>query len=108
MEKSNILYVGRNQEILNTVIRLINANASWRAFSAITDAEAQHVFNTNAISVVLPGSGISEESEYGLREFFNKSNPRAIVVQHYGGGSGLLTSELNNALNEYNRKGECF
>ncbi|MDG2431786.1 hypothetical protein [Flavobacterium sp.] len=108
MEKSNILYVGRNEEILNTVIRLINANAGWCAFGANTNAEAQHVFDTNTIAVVLLGSGISEESEYELREFFNKSNPRAIVVQHYGGGSGLLTSELTAALEEYNKKGECL
>ena len=105
MEKSNILYIGRNEEILITVIRLINSNANWFAFGAISDKEAQQIFSTNHIAVVLIGPGISDKEELDLREFFKNSNPKAVIVQHYGGGSGLLTSELNHAFEEYIKTG---
>jgi hypothetical protein len=38
--------------------------------------------------------------------FFSKESPKAVVVQHYG-GSGLLMSEINLALVEYNEKGSA-
>jgi hypothetical protein len=44
------------------------------------------------------GSGIQEESESNLCAFFVEQNPNIIIVQHYGGGSGLLKSEILLAL----------
>ncbi len=108
MKKNTILYIGRNVEILNTVVRLINANKDWLAMGAATDAEAKLIFEANAVEVVLLGAGISSECEVALRAFFTKVNTKAVVVQHYGGGSGLLMSEINLALAEYNKKRECF
>jgi hypothetical protein len=37
--------------------------------------------------------------------FLVKKAPK--LVQHYGGGSGLLMSEINLALVEYNEKGSA-
>jgi Mg2+/Co2+ transporter CorC len=55
----------------------------------------------------LLGPGITNDSESILRSFFSKESPKAVVVQHYGGGSGLLMSEINLALVEYNEKGSA-
>jgi hypothetical protein len=41
-----------------------------------------------------------------LRSFLVKKAPK-LSVQHYGGGSGLLMSEINLALVEYNEKGSA-
>jgi hypothetical protein len=38
--EKNILYIGRNLDILNTVVR-VNANENWFAIGASTDSEAQ-------------------------------------------------------------------
>jgi len=34
-----------------------------------------------------------------LRGYFIKVNPAVIIIQHYGGGSGLLNNEILQALN---------
>jgi uroporphyrinogen-III synthase len=87
---------------------VINANENWFAIGASTDSEAQKLFKEYKIEVVLLGPGITNDSESILRSFFSKESPKAVVVQHYGGGSGLLMSEINLALVEYNEKRECL
>jgi hypothetical protein len=98
MEIINILYIGRHQEILATVVRLINANENWNGVGVMNDKEAKEIFLKKDFSLVLLGSGIQEESETELYTFFNKQNPNIVVVQHYGGGSGLLKGEILLAL----------
>ncbi|WP_241258581.1 hypothetical protein [Flavobacterium sp. Sr18] len=100
METTNILYIGRHPEILETVIRLINANEIWNGVGVMNDEEAKEIFLKKDFSIVLLGSGIHEESEAELCSFFkNKNpNPNISIVQHYGGGSGLLKSEILLAL----------
>ena len=98
METTNILYVGRHLEILATVVRLINANKNWSGIGVMNDEEAKNVFRQKDFSIVLLGSGIQKESELNLCSFFKKRNPNTVIVQHYGGGSGLLKSEILLAL----------
>jgi hypothetical protein len=98
MEKINILYVGRHLEILSTVVRVVNANENWNAVGVMNDEEAKAIFKETKFDIVLLGSGISDESEIALRCFFEIHNPEAIVMQHYGGGSGLLKSEILSCL----------
>jgi hypothetical protein len=47
---------------------------------------------------VLLGSGIEKESEDKLCTAFKALNPHIIIVQHYGGGSGLLAAEITRRL----------
>lgn len=98
MENIHILYIGRHLEILATVIRLINANDNWNGVGVMNDEEAKEIFLRKDFSLVLLGSGIQEESETDLCAFFKNKNPNISIVQHYGGGSGLLKSEIVLAL----------
>jgi hypothetical protein len=100
METIHILYIGRHLEISATVIRLINAVPEWNGVLATNDAEAKEFFLKKNFSIVLLGSGIQEESEIDLCAFFKKQNPQIRIVQHYGGGSGLLKSEILLALGQ--------
>jgi DNA-binding response OmpR family regulator len=93
-----ILVIGRHQEILATLLRLINQNSAWSASGTSNDKEAIEWFQTNNYDLVLLSSGIEEESERQLRSSFTAKNPSVIIVQHYGGGSGLLTGEILQAL----------
>ncbi|MDB5272856.1 MAG: hypothetical protein JWO58_1223 [Chitinophagaceae bacterium] len=96
--KIQILYIGRHAEILATVLRLINQNDDWQAFGAGTDEEAILLFKQRRYNLVLFGSGIAEDSENKLRSFFCAHQPDIRIVQHYGGGSGLLGNEIREAL----------
>ena len=98
MDKTQILVIGRNPEIVQTVVRLINNNPAWNATHALTDEEAIRHFETQTFNLVLFGGGIEPESDQYLREVFTSRRPEITIIQHYGGGSGLLATEINMAL----------
>ncbi|WP_121377451.1 hypothetical protein [Flavobacterium endophyticum] len=98
----NILYIGRHPEILETVVRLINNNEDWFGAGAETDETAMELFQSINFHIVLLGCGIEPESEEKLRTFFATTNPNCRIVQHYGGGSGLLKNEILSALENHN------
>ena len=99
MNKTAILVIGRNEEILNTVIRLINNNPAWNSLGACTDEEAIEKFHQHHFDIVLLTNGIAEDEERKLRKIFNHQDKDCIILQHYGGGSGLLSNEILGALN---------
>ncbi|MEP6613823.1 MAG: hypothetical protein ABJA76_18100 [Mucilaginibacter sp.] len=96
--ETKILAIGRHAEILETVVRLINNNPEWEGFGANTDDEAVLLFSTQPFKIVLLCGGIEQESEDRLCATFKALNPVIIIVQHYGGGSGLLSAEIYQAL----------
>ena len=96
--ETRILAIGKHAEILETVVRLINNNPEWEGAGANTDDEAVLLFSTQLFKIVLLCGGIEQESEDTLRTTFKALNPDAIIVQHYGGGSGLLSAEIYQAL----------
>jgi hypothetical protein len=98
MNKIEILVIGRHPEILQTVVRLINNNSEWNATGVITDEEAITAFTTQHFKLVLLGGGIEQGSENRLCTAFKALHSEIIIVQHYGGGSGLLTAEIYEAL----------
>lgn len=93
-----ILVICRHPEILQTIVRLVNNNPDWQATGTITNPEAINTFNSGVFGLVLLGSGIDVESEKELRSAFTAADPGIIIVQHYGGGSGLLSAEIYEAL----------
>lgn len=98
MESTQILVVGRHPEILATVVRLVNNNPDWNATGCQTDEEAILAFDQQAFALVLLGGGIEPASEEQLCAYFRNRNPKIKIVQHYGGGSGLLAAEIYEAL----------
>jgi len=100
MEKTQILVIGRHPEILATVVRLVNNNPDWNATGCLSDEEAIAAFATQDFKVVLMGGGVDEISEGKLNEHFYNRNPNIKIVQHFGGGSGLLSAEIFEALNK--------
>jgi DNA-binding NarL/FixJ family response regulator len=96
--KTNILIICRHAEILATVVRLINNNPAWTGIGSATDEEALAAFAETDFALVLIGSGVEPESEQHLRHAFTQQKPGIRVVQHYGGGSGLLSAEIYGAL----------
>jgi DNA-binding NtrC family response regulator len=98
MEKIQILVIGRHPEILATVVRLVNNNPDWNATGCLSDEEAIAAFHTQDFKVVLLGGGVDEASESKLSKHFSALKPDIKIVQHFGGGSGLLSAEIFEAL----------
>ncbi len=98
MNKVEILVICRHEGILQTIVRLVNNNPEWHAIGAVTDGEAITAFDTHAFKLVLLGSGIEKESDEKLRLYFVSKQSGISIVQHYGGGSGLLAAEIYEAL----------
>jgi len=93
-----MLAIGRNEEILQTVLRLVNNNGQWHAVGAQTDDDAIALFDKINPAIVLLCNGIDEASDIKLQNYFIGKNPATIIIQHYGGGSGLLSNEILQAL----------
>lgn len=98
MEKVNILVVCTQPELLKILLRLINGNTDWQAFGAASEEQAHEVFAGQPCQLVLLGSGTDTLTENRLKPAFSKINPQVKFIQHYGGGSGLLYTEIYEAL----------
>jgi DNA-binding NtrC family response regulator len=98
MNKLNILVIGRHDEIMETVVRLLNSQPGWYAEGALNDREALEKLNQTAFECVLMGGGVEETSERQLTSEIKKLRPQTRVIRHFGGGSGLLFNEIQMAL----------
>ena len=98
MVMAKILVINRNKEVLEVLLRLINQNKDWLGIGFSKDAEAIAAFNKEPYDLVLLGSGITTEEEKALRQHLLEKNPSQKIIQHWGGGSGLLSNEIFQAL----------
>lgn len=98
LQKTNILYIGRNAAIRELVVRLINKNEAWDGTGAATREEVAQQIVQCPPELVLLGNGLPAEDEHEIRNLLDAACPGVIVVQHYGGGSGLLNGEIMEAL----------
>jgi DNA-binding NtrC family response regulator len=98
MEKVEILALCSHPEILQVITRLINNNPGWNGTGAENEQQAIALFNAHPFDVVLLGSGMDERSEDKLKPVFAAIKPDVKFIQHYGGGSGLLSAEIWGAL----------
>ncbi|WP_343691753.1 hypothetical protein [Chitinophaga sp.] len=91
---TNILAIGRNEEIMTVMQRLLNAPEDWSGKAVTTDEAAYEALQATAYDIILLCAGITAEEETALRERLSALAPAAIITRHYGGGSGLLRNEI--------------
>lgn len=96
--RTEILVVGTHEDILKTIIRLLNAESSWHAEGVSGCEEAIAKCKSYTYSVLLLGGGLSELEEARLKTEIKILHPAIHIIPHYGGGSGLLYAEIHNAL----------
>ena len=104
MKKIEFLILGKNQPILEILIRLVNANEEWHAEGFSDEELAKEYVTKQPLDIVLLSSGIEPESENELRTFFVAQQPEIEIVQHYGGGSGLLKCEILEVLEQRRKR----
>lgn len=94
MKKVEILAVCSHPEILQTILRLVNNNPDWDATGAETEEQALDLLDKQHFDLVLLGSGMDGTTVDRLKT----TVPGVKFIQHYGGGSGLLSAEIYGAL----------
>jgi chemotaxis response regulator CheB len=93
LKKKEILVVGKHPEIMKVILRLINNKPQLNGNIALSAEEAIEKSHTVQPDLVLLGAGLTTDESQQLRSYFTMP-----VVQHYGGGSGLLFAEIYQAL----------
>ncbi len=85
MAMKKIAVFGGNPDIVALLVRLIN---QYDGAEAESHAQVEALL-ASRFDIILLSSGVSETEEAMIRA--QVSQP---VIQHYGGGSGLLRTEL--------------
>ena len=100
MKKIEILVVCCHPEISATIIRLIDKGEEMAGTAVASPEEAMINFTARPYDLVLIGAGLAPEREQLLEVELKKQRPEVPVVYHFGGGSGLLYTEIKRALNK--------
>jgi len=94
MNTLNFLVIGKNQEILETLKRIIENNEGWKAEIESDETVCYDFIKDNQVDIVLLSSGLDEEFENEVKTFCQNLEKEVKVIDHYGGGSGLLKNEV--------------
>ena len=94
MKQLNFLVVGRNNEIIKILKRIILTNFYSTATITNNLGDFYEIILNREVDVVLLSSGLETEEESQIKEFIKTYNPTIKIIEHYGGGSGLLKSEV--------------
>lgn len=98
MKTLQFLLLGKNEAILAILLRLVNADENWNGVAFDNENEAQEYFQNNKIDIVLLSSAIEDHVEKEFTSLCLKHQPDVEVIEHFGGGSGLLKSEILHRL----------
>ncbi|WP_052496165.1 response regulator [Pedobacter lusitanus] len=101
---TEILVVSKHAAILETILRLLNAQHSWHAEGVSEGEQAIERCKSRAYQILLMGAGLTDQEEARLKEEISLINPGIHIIPHYGGGSGLLYAEIYQALNIDDKK----
>lgn len=94
MKTLNFLVIGKNQEILQTLKRIIENNDGWKAEIQSDETICPDYIKENEVDIVLLSSGLDEKFENEIKDFCSALDKDVKVIDHYGGGSGLLKNEV--------------
>lgn len=94
MKTLQFLVIGKNQEILDTLKRIIENNEGWKAEIQSDENVCYNYLKENQVDIVLLSSGLEEQFEKDIKVFCENLNQDVKVIDHYGGGSGLLKNEV--------------
>ncbi|SMP21322.1 hypothetical protein [Chryseobacterium profundimaris] len=94
MNTLHFLVIGKNQEILDTLKRVIENNEGWKADIQMDENACYDTIRNTNIDIVLLSSGLEEQFEKNIKTFCENLDKNVKVIEHYGGGSGLLKNEV--------------
>lgn len=94
MKTLHFLVIGKNQEILDVLKRIIENNEGWTAEIQSDENFCYEYIRENHVDIVLLSSGLEDQFEKDIKVFCAGLDKDVKVIDHYGGGSGLLKNEV--------------
>ncbi|MDC8099356.1 MULTISPECIES: hypothetical protein [Chryseobacterium] len=94
MKTLHFLVIGKNQEILDVLQRIIGNNEGWTSEIQSDENASYDYITENKVDIVLLSSGLSDDFEKEMKIFCAHLDKDVKVIDHYGGGSGLLKNEV--------------
>ncbi|MDM1555909.1 hypothetical protein PYS58_07530 [Chryseobacterium indologenes] len=94
MKTLHFLVIGKNQEILDVLKRIIENNEGWTAEIQNDENFCYEYIRENHVDIVLLSSGLEDQFEKDIKVFCAGLDKEVKVIDHYGGGSGLLKNEV--------------
>ena len=94
MKTLHFLVIGKNQEILEVLKRIIENNEGWTAEIQSDEALSYEYIEGHDVDIVLLSSGLEGQFEKDIKVFCENLEQDVKVIDHYGGGSGLLKNEV--------------
>ncbi len=104
MEKIQILGIGRDPVVLQQLLRFINENPKWEGTGTVDDESAIEIFHQRKYDIILLIDPIEEASEKKFKSLFAFNNNDLIFIHHTGSSTGLLASEIQEALDSTKSK----
>lgn len=102
MKELRFLAIGKNLPILETLKRIIESNSGWSAVTQ-SDEESSYEYLINyEVDIVLLSSGLNEQVERRIKKYVLGLDKSIKIIEHYGGGSGLLKNEVYSLFPELN------
>ncbi|AQX85290.1 hypothetical protein I6H88_20875 [Elizabethkingia bruuniana] len=102
MKTLNFLVLGKNKEILEVLKRLIENNEGWNAELLFDEDASYEYLKTNNVDILLLSSGLDLEYEQEIKKYTLSLDKDIKVIDHYGGGSGLLKNEVYSLFPDLN------
>ncbi len=89
--------LGNHEDILATLKRVIEKTDGWNATITKSEVELRTLIEKQNIDFIFLSAGVDDATETQLLEDQNLKERGIKVILHYGGGSGLLKSEIFSA-----------
>lgn len=100
MKQLKFLVIGKDQVILDTLKRIIEKNEGWKAILVSDENLSYDAVRSHRPDIVLLSSGLQDTFERDIKAFCHEPDQNIKVIEHYGGGSGLLLSEVEACFSE--------
>ncbi|RKE57607.1 hypothetical protein [Sphingobacterium detergens] len=94
MKNLVIIVFGKNEEILQTLKRIIESNQGWQAVIQQDLSTCKNYLSEYPGDILLLSSGLSTQEEAEITDYLAHLNHSIGLIKHYGGGSGLLKNEI--------------
>ncbi len=104
MNKTEMLVVGNNQSVVQTVISKINSNKEWNAGPATAGEDAIEKFHQRNVDLVILLSDITETEAKKMDIIFHHQSPHLIMIKLNDADIGLLEDNIQTALDKRERE----
>lgn len=94
MKELRFLVIGKNEEILHTLKRVIEKNEGWFAETSNNEAFSYEYLDKHNVDILLLSAGLDQTFEHSVKAHIKEKGIPTKVIEHYGGGSGLLKNEV--------------